>query len=294
MKQLFISLSILIACLTSCDYEYTVFQEPTEYLTAPSSVTNITSEALPGQILLKWDVPADSNFYFLRIKYYDPRKKEDVSQIVSAYVDTLLIDETRARYGEYDFSFQTFNSYDEGSTVQTLKAYSDNAPATETIFQTKINLIAEQLSTNAQEPSEGPIANLLDGNPNTMFHTSWSSYIAMPHYIDVHFYEEHQQFQFYYQNRNGSQDAPTNIDLFTSKDGTSWDHLANITAGLPAGAGAEYTSAVYKAAEPFTYFRFQVNAAERNGSSSNYFNLAQFIMYDVEINIYDPETDEEE
>ena len=63
---------------------------------------------------------------------------------------------------------------------------------------------ADQLSTNAQEPSEGPIKNLIDGKGNTFFHTRWSSpQIELPHYIQIDFKEAHEDFAIYYQNRYG-------------------------------------------------------------------------------------------
>ena len=58
------------------------------------------------------------------------------------------------------------------------------------------------LSTNAQEPTEGPIANLVDGNSGSFFHTRWSSpLIALPHYIQIDFTEPHQDFVINYVNR---------------------------------------------------------------------------------------------
>mgnify|MGYP000795600327 FL=1 len=37
----------------------------------------------------------------------------------------------------------------------------------------------------------------------------------------------------------------------------------------------------------FTYFRFNVTATSGN---TKYFNLAEFKFYDVEVEVYDPET----
>ncbi|WGU70496.1 discoidin domain-containing protein [Capnocytophaga canimorsus] len=51
----------------------------------------------------------------------------------------------------------------------------------------KITLSENMLSTNAQEQSEGPIRNLIDGNAGTYFHSNWSNpgAINQPHYIQV-------------------------------------------------------------------------------------------------------------
>lgn len=65
------------------------------------------------------------------------------------------------------------------------------------------------LSTDNQEPSEGPIKNLVDGNYNSFFHTRWSSpQKPLPQYIQIDFKEAHQVFMFWYRNRNGSQVGP--------------------------------------------------------------------------------------
>ena len=83
---------------------------------------------------------------------------------------------------------------------------------------------ADQLSTNAQEPSEGPIKNLIDGKGNTFFHTRWSSpQIELPHYIQIDFKEAHEDFAIYYQNRTDntwtSEGRPSVVELQISSDG---------------------------------------------------------------------------
>jgi hypothetical protein len=294
MKRIYVYVVALLTIggFASCDKNFVTMEEPNEYQTAASAVTNITSEALPGQIQLRWDVPADKNYYFLRVSYHDPLTKTDKSVLASPGSNSLLIDNTRARYGDYEFKFQTFNRKDEGGQVQSFKARSGNAPIVETMTITEVALSGSQLSTNNQEPSEGPIGNLVDDNNNTFFHTRWSApTIPMPQWIQVELFEPLQAFRFYTRNRNGSQEAPAEVEVQISNDGVEWTMLETITSGIPSGSQGEYTSAVYRPDAPFTFFRYNVL---RTNANRNYFNLARFELYDVEINVYNPETDEAE
>ena len=85
----------------------------------------------------------------------------------SIYADSIEIPDTRKKFGEYQFSVQTVSPTGDKSAVQTISKVSE--PALPTFVSTQIALTAADLSTNAQEPTEGPIANLLDGNTGTFF-----------------------------------------------------------------------------------------------------------------------------
>lgn len=174
------------------------------YTGVPVAIETVTSESLPGQIQLRWEVPA-GDFSYLKIWYYDPLTKETVYKIVSKGTTELLIDETRARFGEYEFNFQTFNANDEGGEIKVVRALSGVAPASYTLVsRSQIKLVAEQLSTNAQEPSEGPIKNAVDGDKNTFFHTNWHEAIPYPQWIQVNLKEPHENFLVGYINLNSA------------------------------------------------------------------------------------------
>ena len=50
----------------------------------------------------------------------------------------------------------------------------------------QIELVADQnVFANCTEPKEGSLANLVDGNPGTYFHSLWSGYTPQEHYIEV-------------------------------------------------------------------------------------------------------------
>ncbi|MDE5611614.1 MAG: fibronectin type III domain-containing protein, partial [Odoribacter sp.] len=139
----------------------------------PGEITDLTAESTPGRIVLRWNTPEEANIHYIEVKYYDPLLKKEVMRTASAYADSIEIPDTRAKYGEYHFTVQSISTTGDKSAVQNIAKVSEAADPT---FgsSTQIVLTAADLSTNAQEPSEGPIANLLDGNTKTFFHTAWS------------------------------------------------------------------------------------------------------------------------
>ncbi len=289
MKRLFIYAAVAIVTFTtvSCDKNFEMIEDSGMYAGIPSPVESITTDSLPGQIVLHWNVPADSSYYLLKVNYFDFLTEKEVCKVASIYEDSLLIDGTRAKFGEYEFTFQTFNRNNEASEATTVKAKSGITPATETITTTEIALTADQLSTNNQEPSEGPIANLIDGDNGSFFHTRWSSpQIPMPQYIQIDLNEPIDDFQFSFVNRAWSQVGAEIVEIQVSNDGETWETVQTISAGLPSSGGADYTSQVFRLDHTFTHFRY--NVLQTYGSK-NYFNMAEFSLYDVTIDIYDPE-----
>jgi hypothetical protein len=282
-----LGLAALSLGLTSCEEDFQAIEYPEAVNSIPAPVSNLVSTPLPGQIALNWDLPESTDYYYVQVSYFDHLTDKEVVRVASSYADSMLIDNTRAKFGEYEFRFQTFSLGKVGSDVTTVTAVSDKAPATVTISSSKVNLTADQLSTNNQEPSEGPIANLVDGDAGSFFHTRWSSpQIPMPQYIQVDLAEPIQAFQFYYQNRAWSQVGAQIVEIQISNDGENWETIATIDAGLPSGGGAEYTSEIFEPENSFTFFRY--NVLQTYGSA-NYFNMAEFAMFDVDIQTYDPE-----
>jgi hypothetical protein len=287
-----IAVSLFVGA-TGCDDKLETF-EVVGSVTTPTAIaaSAVNSEALPGQIKLSWEVPSEGTFDYLQIKYHDPLTKEEVCKIASVGTTEVLIDDTRARFGDYSFFFQTFNAAHQGSQVTEVKAKSGAAPSTTTEKSRKeVKLTEDQLSTNAQEPSEGPIKNLIDGKGNTFFHTRWSNpQLPLPHYIQIDFKEAHEGFAIYYQNRTDntwtSDGRPSVVDLQISNDGENWEVVSTLS-GLPTKHSSEYTSDFVIPEKAFTHFRFNVIATSGN---TKYFNLAEFKFYDVEVEVYDPET----
>ncbi|MGG6546076.1 UNVERIFIED_CONTAM: carbohydrate-binding protein, partial [Prevotella sp. 15_C9] len=123
---------------------------------APTAIATsaVNSDPLPGQIKLTWNTPSEGAFEYLQIKYHDPLTEQVVCKIASIGTTEMLIEDTRARFGDYSFFFQTFNAAHQGSEVTEIKAKSGAAPSTTTEkSRTEMKIEADQLSTNAQEPS---------------------------------------------------------------------------------------------------------------------------------------------
>lgn len=280
----------LLACMTGCSSDLETFKV-TRNTASPVAIaqSSITSEALEGSIKLSWTAPTEGDYEYLQIKYYDYLTKKDVCLIASQYTTEMTIEDTRARFGDYHFYFQTFNSVHEGSAITEVTAKSGAAPATQSeISRTKVTLTSDQLSTNAQEPTEGPISNLVNGNVNDFFHTRWTSpQIALPHYIQINFNEEHENFAIKYYNRasNNTDGRVTVAELQISNDGENWETVTTLS-GLPTASGESYTSDFVVPGKTFKYFRFNVTSTSRG----SYFHMAEFEFYDVMVEIYDPET----
>lgn len=293
MKLKYMIAAFALACFgTGCDDKLETF-EVQGYTGAPAPIETsaITSEALPGQIKLKWTKPSEDAYAYLKIWYTDPLLKETVYKIASLETDSMLIDDTRARFGEYEFFFQTFNANNEGSEVTSFKAVSGKAPIVITEkARTEVKLDASQLSTDAQEPTEGPISNLVNGNTNDYFHGRWSNpTTSLPHYIQVDFNEEHQVFAIEWWNRasGGSGDGfPTVVELQISNDGNEWETVETLT-GFASTWGSHIVSDYVDAGKTFTHFRYNVTAVTQN---KDFFHMAELKFYDVELEVYDPES----
>ena len=77
-----------------------------------------------------------------------------------------------------------------------------------------IELTAANFSTNAQERTEGPMRNIVDGNVTTFFHSTWTSAVYDFHYIDITLPEPMTELSFGYLSRN-EKIAPSTIDIYS-------------------------------------------------------------------------------
>ena len=141
----------------------------------------------------------------------------------------------------------------------------------------KIHLTKEMLATNAQEPREGPIANMIDGNPATYFHTAWSVHPTDDaHNFSVTLANPIRKFSFQYTNRNHPNGKPKVIKILGSNDGTNFTEITTISSGLPAGAATIYTSGVIEANMAYKILRFDVT---QTYAGSKYFCLAELSIF---------------
>lgn len=255
--------------------------------TVPSPIKDVRSEERPGGIALFWTLPADKSVHYVKVSYHDHLLGIDEVRLSSC--DSILIPDTRARFGDYRFTIQPFSRTDNGGKTQTVTARSGRAPVTEQA--TRIILKAEHLGTNAQEPSEGPIANLIDGNTATFFHTAWSVAIPGPHWLQIRLPEALTEghWKFWYAPRNNGRQKPTDFDILVSTGGSDWTLVKKFTKDeddLPVTATDAYTSPNLPVTQPFDHIRMVVNAVN---SGEVFFTMSEFRLWQVKV--VDPEAE---
>ncbi len=255
--------------------------------TIPSPLKNVHSEERPGGIALFWTLPTDKSVYYVKVSYHDHLLGMDEIRLSSC--DSILIPDTRAKFGDYRFTIQPFSRTDTGGESQTVTARSGRAPVTEQA--TRIILKAEHLSTNAQEPTEGAIANLIDGSTATFFHTAWSQYIPAPHWLQIRLPETLTEgyWRFWYAPRNNARQKPTDFDILVSEGGSDWTLVKKFTQeadGLPVTASDAYTSPNLLVTQPFDHIRMVVNAVN---TGEVFFTMSEFQLWQVMV--VDPEAE---
>ncbi len=262
----------------------------------PSNISNVRSSELPGQIKLNWDLPADKNLEYVQITYFDHLQKKEMMRLASVYSDSIIIPNTRKKYGDYNFTLQTYSSTDTPGEALKFTAQSGPAPSTISVIDVKpLVLKAEDLFTDSQEPTEGPIANLIDGNTSTFFHARWSgSPGPMPHYVVVRLPKKVNGLRFSYTTRNAAAagNHPKEINVYMSKefDGETYD-VSNISFvkkfdQLPNGAAKSFTSDDLVLDDEYQYIWFEVLATH---GATKYFALSELSVNEVILQVVDPE-----
>ncbi len=142
--------------------------------------------------------------------------------------------------------------------------------------------------TNAQEDSEGPIANLVDGSTDTHFHSEYSTNIKEYHFINIDLGSDNalSSFKFSYNTRKTQTNFPKTIFVYGSNEREkNYVRIAEIT-NLPVGN--ENTSIrkdldEITCNEKYAYLRFEVRATNTNNSAEDsgfpYFHMAEFDLY---------------
>lgn len=137
------------------------------------------------------------------------------------------------------------------------------------------------MSTNAQEQSEGPIADLIDGDESTYFHSAWNNDPTPEgtnHYIQVALNEPIKSFYFCTKRRaQNTNNRPTQIKILVSQDGETFTGLTTISDGLVAHA-SDYMSPKIESETEFKYVRFEVM---KTNTSSKFFTYSEFYMLDA-------------
>lgn len=256
-------------------------------------IEDIRAGAHPGTIKLSWKVPEDPNFLYTKVSYFDHESQKQIIQLCSRYTDSLIADGLLNKYGKYTFELTPYDINEQkGNTIYVEKECLKKEPWYETVGEEEIFLTDSQLFTNAQEPSEGHVSNIIDDNLDTFFQSFWDEWTypelipSGPHYIIFDFNKYVSAFKFQYWNRKRGGSLPQKISIYTSDDGQRWSLLRQLT-GLPSDAGSSYTSEVFLLDSPITHMKYEVTAG--TDIYQSFFALAEMKIYEIKRELIDPE-----
>lgn len=188
----------------------------------------------------------------------------------------ITVNKENLEYGDYMIPVRIANpsspnfQVDEGTGVALIGI---------TYTLPEIALTADMLSSNHVEPSEGSLANLLDGNVASYFHSTWSETTTDEHYLQVDLNEPISTLSFTYTTRNSNGNAaPAELYVSVSADGERWtevERFTNAADGLPTGGAMSWTSPRIDCDESISHVRF-TNVVNATGSA--YFVWSEFSM----------------
>ena len=161
-------------------------------------------------------------------------------------------------------------------------------------YATSKNILtsANQLSTNKQETSEGPISNLVDGDKNTFFHSTWSvknedNAFA---YLQIDLRGAYKDLLLYYSKRYGDKytlhGLPTQFHVFatnTPNDEASWKDCGYSNQLSYNYDHQESGKTILNLDGDYQYIRLQVektgDMVQSNGNL--YFSLSELLIYPI-------------
>lgn len=159
-----------------------------------------------------------------------------------------------------------------------------------------INLSTANVSTNDQDTTEGPLANLFDGDVNTFFHSNWHA--ASGHdpiygsYLEITLPSEMSAFRFDLTARhNNGNGIPKKVCLFGTNDPNNWpsspfatiDDMNEVLTGQGASGSFGTDEEPFSDGNSYRYLRFSVMEAPggvlNSTSSSASWAAAELVLY---------------
>lgn len=298
MKNI-IYILILSLFVISCDSEEERLKgDPfDESLGALSEISGVQATPRIGAAVLKWDRPSDSSYTYVEVRY-TKNDKEFVEQ-VSRHADSLLV-EGLINKEPIKFEVSTIKENKSGKEVgkvfETGEVTSIKRESEITFFPDELEQIevtADMLDTYTQEATEGPKENLVDGDPDTYWHSSWSDGVApLPHWIQVSFDEPQEIGAFKYMHRQGSDEGnrPTKWELEISEDGENWDNVWVSDDSVSTAESEEHSLDFEKNYEA-KYFKFLIVETPNNG---DFTYLGEISFHKMDSRVVDKEKEAEE
>ncbi len=203
-----------------------------------------------------------------------------------AYVDTVLqvSKETRQSFADrvtYNVTYPGYNIVKRIKVQDEL--WSEPVVSGESV---EVQLTADMLSTNkASQYESESLASLLDGDENTIFHSTWGSAnnatLNINTYIEIDLPEQLEEIQLYYKCRPQSNYNPLEWEIYASVDGNIWTlvHTLGTKDGMPTGGGGqEYTSPIISLGDSYSRLRILQTRGE---NAKNHFVLSELRLYKV-------------
>ena len=211
-----------------------------------------------------------------------------------AFVDTVLQESkvTRQDFAETVTYTVTYPGY---NIVERVKVQDEvwTDPSVEGEV-TEVALKADMLSTNkpSQNANES-LANLLDGDYTTIFHSTWGSAnnatLNVNTYISIDLPEALDKIQLYYRCRLNSGYNPLVWEIYASNDG-NWTHVRTldyINDNMPTGgSGQEYTSPTIDLKGSYSKIRIVQTSGEY---AKNHLVLSELRVFKVAASNKEPE-----
>ena len=149
---------------------------------------------------------------------------------------------------------------------------------------------ADQLSTNKQETREGEISNLVDGNKNTFFHSTWSTTNEDNAfaYLQIDLKGAYDDLLLYYSKRNGYglHGLPIQFHVFatnTPNDEGSWKDCGYSDKLSYRYDNQQSGKTILNLDGDYQYIRLQVektgDMVQNNGNL--YFSLSELLIYPI-------------
>ena len=192
-------------------------------------------------------------------------------------------------YDQLDMNDDLYMLYAKAEKI--LDATSDYSPLLPT-YTAESNILAsaDQLSTNKQETSEGPISNLVDGDKNTFFHSTWTTYNEDNAfaYLQIDLRGAYKDLLLYYSKRNGYtlHGLPTQFHVFatnTPNDEASWKDCGYSNQLSYNYDNQESGKTILNLDGDYQYIRLQVEKTGDMGQTKGnlYFSLSELLIYPI-------------
>ena len=84
--------------------------------------STLSYEAKAGAVKLKWKIPENANYKYIKVTYTLPESGKECLRLASVYSDTILVDNLLKRYGDIVFTLQPCSADGNGGEICSITA----------------------------------------------------------------------------------------------------------------------------------------------------------------------------